>query len=96
MFKIENNNLVITIPLKTNRTNCYEQSEENPKGIVGEMDNIVGVVSDGGYKIGFAYTIDMSYAGKEDQISPISHFWDSSEEEFEEFCLTNNIPLIYE
>jgi hypothetical protein len=95
MFKIENNNLVITIPLKTNRTNCYEQSEENPEGIVGEMNNIVGVLGRHD-KRGFVYLIDMSYAGKEDQISSIYYYWGGSEEEFKEFCLTNNIPLIYE
>ena len=94
MFKIENNNLVITIPLKTNRTNCYEQSEENPEGIVGEMDNICGVIT--GRDIGFAYLINMDYTGKPDQRTPIYHYWDRSEEEFKEFCLTNNIPLIYE
>lgn len=81
---IENNNLVIRIPLKQNRYNIYMGDDP-----VGVMDNILGVIE--GDEFGFAHWIDMDYSGKEDQISEMFYkFW-GSEDEFKELCKELNI-----
>lgn len=56
-------NLIIklSVPLKTRRYNLYDESEND------DMDNIVGVIA--GNEIGFAYRLDRSYKGKEDDVS---------------------------
>lgn len=81
---IENGELVIRIPLKTKRHNCYE-AEGNPNYVGEEMDNIIGIIA--GNEYGFAYQIDMSYAGKANQISDFFYKeMDLSKDDFEKLC----------
>lgn len=91
MYTVENENLIITIPLKTTRWNPYE-AEGNANYIGAEMNNVVGIVN---YPdCGFGHWIDMDYKGKEDQDTGILHDWDGSTEEFKKFCKDNKIDLI--
>jgi len=110
MFKIKDNNLFITIPLKktsstspstsssvssstsNTRYNCYMESKENPDGIVGEMDNIVGIIDKN--SCGFGFWIDMAYKGKNDQNTSILFYWLDEQDSFEKFCKNNNISII--
>lgn len=81
-------NLEITlkIPLITHRSNPYDENEKSP------MDNIVGVIDN--HEIGFAHWIDMSYAGKPDQISTLFYIYQGSKKEFKKLCKNLNIELI--
>jgi hypothetical protein len=75
-----NDNLIINleIPLKSHRHNPYDDKEN----LV--VDNIVGVID--GDEIGFAYWIDMSYKGKEDQISILFYLYNGEEGDFIKLC----------
>ncbi|MFA7301807.1 MAG: hypothetical protein WC069_05875 [Candidatus Shapirobacteria bacterium] len=72
-------NLIITIPLKTNRANPYDD-EYRP-----EMDNVIGLY-EGPYENGLCYRIDMDYKGKPDQWTDYFFKLDGSKEEFDEMC----------
>lgn len=90
-FTIENGNLVIKIPMTTRRYNCYE-ADADPNYVGEEMNNIIGVIA--GDEKGLAYQIDMSYAGKSDQISDFFYKeMDLSKEEFENLCTELKINL---
>ena len=80
---IKHDNLVIEVPLKTRRFNYYEV-EGNPDYVGEEMEAIIGVIA--GDEIGFAYQIDMSYAGKADQIFDFFYKYDGTKEQFEKLC----------
>lgn len=56
----DDKNLIITIPLKQTSTNPYG-------GDKFELDNIIGVIQ--GNEYGFCGLVDMSYKGKDDQIT---------------------------
>jgi len=86
MYKVTKNNLVIEIPLTTERSNPY--MEESP----GEMDHICGIIDDS--ERGFGFWIDMDYSGKPDQNTSILFHWLSSEDKFKEFCTNNKISII--
>lgn len=86
----DKNNLILTVPLKTNRYNPY--SDE----VVGTMNNIIGVVEEEAnwYKYYIANRIDMSYKNKGDQVGfPIIMFVDK--EELEEICKDLQIDIFY-
>uniref|UniRef100_A0A6M3XZ12 Uncharacterized protein n=2 Tax=viral metagenome TaxID=1070528 RepID=A0A6M3XZ12_9ZZZZ len=92
MYKIKNNNLILTLPLKVKRFNPYmDMIGEDP--YTGMMSNIVGIID--GQDVGFGFWIDFDYAGKPDQNTGILFHWPGSQEDFEEFC-KNNISIIYE
>ena len=84
IYKIEDNNLIITVPLKTRRFNPYnDMAGEDPD--TGEMSNIIGLYEND-YTNGLCYTIDMDYKGKDDQWSDYFFRLDGTHEEFEEMC----------
>lgn len=76
----------LSIPLETNRYNPYMGDEPT-----GKMDNILGVIF--GDEIGFARWIDMSYAGKGDQISTLFYLYKGEPEDFKELCKNLDIYL---
>ena len=66
-FKIKNNNLIVSIPLKQTAHDYIDQD-------CGEIDNIIGVISNdewGNEETGFYNLIDMTYKGKEPQIGAL-------------------------
>lgn len=56
------------------------------------MDNIVGTIA--GDEIGFAYLLDRSYKGKEDDISSPFYFYQGEEENFRELCKKMGIKVV--
>jgi hypothetical protein len=77
--------LVIRVPLKQN---VYDYFGDD---IVGTADNIIGLIS--GDEIGFAYQIDMSYAGKAPQWTDMFlKYWDG-EEKFKALCKKLKIDI---
>ena len=89
---IKDGSLIIEIPLKTRRTNCYMESKENPTGDIGGMDHVVGIVDN--EEIGFGFWIDMNYKGKPDQYTGILYDWLGGQEDFEKFCKESKISVI--
>jgi len=89
MYKKENDNLIITIPLKTHRSNPYMDDSYCP-----EMDNIIGLY-EGEYNNGLAYRIDMEYKGKDDQYSDYFFKLNGSKEEFDKMIKELGIDVIY-
>jgi len=89
IYKKENN-LIIEIPLLVDRHNCYMESEENPDGICGKMDNIIGLIIPNKKRsepdMGFAFQIDMSYADKADQHGEIFYCFYGDEKDFWKLC----------
>ena len=87
--------LVIEIPLTKERHNPY--TDKNSE----KMDNIAGMIvehkTDGNDwdEIGFAYTIDMAYKGKDDQYTDIFFEWLGEKEEFEKICKRLKISIVY-
>lgn len=69
----DDKNLIISIPLKQTSINPYDDSEV-------ELSNIIGVVA--GNEYGFSRLNDMSYKGKEPQISSwwvkFDEIWDNA------------------
>lgn len=88
MYKKENDNLIITIPLKTHRSNPYMDDYSQ------EMDNIIGLY-EGEYNNGLAYRIDMEYKGKDDQYSDYFFKLNGSKEEFDKMIKELGIDVIY-
>ena len=69
------------------RYNPYMSDEE--QALLGTYPIFTGLIwrgKSGNDKIGFAYTIDMDYKGKPDQISDFAVMWDGSEESFIQKC----------
>ena len=75
---IEGDNLIISTPLKSQRSNPWDDDWHE------EMDNIVGVIA--GDEVGFAHWIDMSYKGKGDQISTMFYTSFMQPDEFKSLC----------
>lgn len=89
LYKVENDNLIITIPLKTFRSNPYDEDYQE------EMDNLIGLY-EGEYNNGLAYRVDMSYKGKDDQWSDYVFKLNGSREEFEVMCKELKIDWVDE
>lgn len=88
-FKKEKDNLIITIPLRQNRYNPYQ---EEMTGIppTGTMNSLIGLIAGQEYTLN--YLNDMDYAGKADQIGiDILHL--DSREELEEICKECGIEI---
>ena len=89
IYKVDNGNLIITIPLKTFRSNPYDDEYKE------EMDVLIGLY-EGEYNNGLAYRIDMEYKGKPDQWSDYVFKLNGSKEEFEAMCQELKIDWIDE
>jgi len=87
-YKIDKENLIITIPRFTTRNNPYSE-EYHPK-----MDNIIGIYEDE-YNNGLAYRIDMDYKGKDDQYTDYFFKLNGEKEEFNEMCKDLEIDAMY-
>lgn len=87
-FRIENNNLIITVPLKTKRYNPYLDK------MTGEMDNVIGLYEDE-YNNGLCYRLDMQYKGKEDQWTDYFYKLNGTKEEFKEMIKELGIDAVY-
>ncbi|MFA6201543.1 MAG: hypothetical protein WC679_14190, partial [Bacteroidales bacterium] len=61
----------------------------------GEMDSICGVVDKRMFDYGFAHLIDMSYKGKDNQVSDIFYKFSGSQDEFEKLCKKLNLGIYY-
>jgi len=89
IWKKEKENLVITVPLKTTRSNPYMGDDYHPK-----MDNIIGLY-EGEYKNGLCFRIDMDYKGKDDQWSDYFFKLDGDKKEFEGMIKELGIDAVY-
>lgn len=85
----QGDNLIVKIPLHTKRFNPYDEEYH------GTMNNIVGVIEEkeGWKEIGFRYSIDRSYKGKDDDIGNWCVKYHGSKEDFEKLCDEFKIPL---
>lgn len=83
-------NLIIEIPLKTERCNPYMVEMEE---YADEMDNIIALIENEN-NMGFCYRIDMSYKGKDDQYTDYFFKWFGQQKKFEEVCKKLNIDII--
>lgn len=88
-YKIENGNLIITIPLMSKRSNPYDDEYEE------DMPNIIGLYEKD-FNNWLAYRIDMSYKGKDDQCSDYFFKLNWTLQEFEEMCKELKIDYIEE
>ena len=88
-MKIENENLIITIPLKAERSNPYDDNYHEA------MNNIVGIY-ERDYECGLAYNIDMTYANKADQHTDYFYKLHGDKKDFETMCKELKIDAIYE
>jgi len=82
----DENDLIIRVPLKANRSNLYDREFHD------EMNNIVGVIA--GNDCGFCNYIDMDYKGKPDQHTDFFYKYFGSDDKFRELCKTLEIDLI--
>lgn len=87
-LKIENNNLIITIPFKRQRNNPYDPEYKE------EMNNIAGLYEDE-FNNGLVYLIDMDYTGKPDQHTDYFYKTECSKEEFDKMIEELKIDGIY-
>ena len=81
--------LVIEIPLRTERSNPYDNNYSAP------MNNLIGFINVSG-EYGFAHLIDMEYKGKDDQWTDILYYFVGSQIEFEKLCKELNIDIVKE
>jgi len=86
VMKIEKKKDTITFefPLESPRYNPYMEDNEQHGNY--PVFTCLIVRHDGYDEMGFANTIDMNYADKEDQFSDIIVQWDGEEKEFIEKC----------
>lgn len=87
--KIEkiNNELVIKVPMKTERTNPWDENYHP------EMDNIIGLI-ESDFDMGFCYRIDMDYKGKDDQWTDYFFKWFGNRNEFGKLCKQLAIDVV--
>lgn len=82
----------LTVPIFQKESNCYMEDKD-----LGDVNNMCGMVADGGYEFGFTKVINMSYAGKADQYTTI--FLDCgmfmTKEEFEKLCKKVGLDVVY-
>ena len=90
IYKKENGNLIITVPLKTTRSNPYMGDDYHP-----EMDSIIGLYEKD-YENGLCWRIDCDYKGKDDQYSDYFLKTHYSREEFDAMIKELGIDAIYE
>ena len=90
--EIKKDNLIITIPIYSERNNYYSDDENYPS----KFKRLVGYINKRISQYGFGFWIDMGYTGKADQDTGM--LWDigGSQEEFEKFCKNNQIDIIIE
>lgn len=95
-IKRKADNLIITIPLKALRYNPYMGDDP-----IGERENIAGVI-EGHHDeendwddCGFMYLQDMSYKGKDDQLTDWAIKYYGSKEDFEKLCKELSVPIWY-
>ena len=85
IYKNKEGNLVIEIPWQQKRFSPYD---EDGGGWLD--DNIIAVIEKNKNcnvpEMGFAYRIDMSYAGKDDQWTDFFFKYFGEQEEFEKLC----------
>ena len=85
--------LIIEIPLLADRWNPYSDS------VVGTMPNIIGVIeqvkNSTEPEMGFAYRIDMSYKGKDDQWTDFFFKWFDDQKSFKKLCKDLGIDIVY-
>jgi metal-sulfur cluster biosynthetic enzyme len=82
----ENNEMVVRLPLTQKESNCYMADDE-----LQDVQNLVGVIN-GEYDYTISQSINMSYAGKPDQLGePYLHI--SDKEEFEQICKLFNLNV---
>jgi hypothetical protein len=89
IYRKEGDNLIITVPLKTTRSNPYMGDDYHP-----EMDNIIGLYEKD-YENGLCYRIDMDYADKGDQHSDYFFKLNGTAEEFDEMIKELGIDAVY-
>lgn len=83
-YKKDGGTLIMEIPLSQVASNLYDDGVEL-------VDNIVGVIA--GDEMGFAQSIDMSYAGKPPQIGGWLAMFYGDEEEFVALCKELSVSL---
>lgn len=81
--------LIIKIPLKTERSNPYDEDYS------ALMNNLIGFEKFSG-ECGFSHLIDMEYKGKDDQWTDIMYYFDGDKDEFEKLCKELKIDIIEE
>ena len=89
---IKKEKLIIEVPLKQKRFNCYDDSEW-----LG--DNIIALIEKQKNcnvpEMGFAYRIDMSYKGKGDQWTDFFFKYFGEQKDFEELCEKLKLDIAY-
>ena len=85
-------NLVIEISWFQKRCNPYDDSE-------WMGDNIIALIIQqkncNWSEMGFAYRIDMSYKGKDDQWTDFFYKYNGEQKEFEKLCKELKIDIVY-
>jgi len=61
----------IVVPKSKKRSNPYME-EESARGELGSYNTVTGIIDGKTSEYGLAFTIDMSYKGKDDQFSDFS------------------------
>lgn len=61
--------------------------------VVGEMDNIVGVIDKKNDEYGLAFLIDRSHKGKSPDITSTFVNFDGNEKDFKKLCQENGIQI---
>ena len=85
-------NIIITIPFWEKRINPYMIDENGKPEDVGSYPTLTGLIvrhdknGNNWEEIGFAYTIDMDYKDKPDQVDGFAVMWDGEEEDFVKLC----------
>ena len=82
-----NDTLVITVPLKSRRSNPWDESYHP------EMDAIIGLVESEN-DMGLCYRNDMDYKGKDDQWTDYFFKWQGDRSEFEKICSQLSIDMV--
>lgn len=88
---IKDNRLIIDIPLQVETSNCYDPEDHSLR------DNIIGIIEPvencSSPNCGFAYRIDMSYAGKPDQWTKCFYDYSGNVDDFTDLCKELKIEI---
>jgi hypothetical protein len=92
----EDGKIIFEFPAEHPRYNPYMADED--QHLLGEMPYFTGLIThhkgESDYdEVGFAGTIDMSYAGKDDQVSDFIVMWDKDIESFKKKCAELEIDV---
>ncbi len=86
----------IVVPTSRKRSNSYME-EKSARGELGSYNTVTGIIDEKTSEYGFAFTIDMSYKGKDDQFSDffleVSAFIE--QDEFQNLCKQYQINLVF-